>query len=145
MTALIVVLLLVIVMDQSLKLLLWRRPGSQPLPLSSLRGQRVVPARLWLARFERRPSVILTWILWALLAVTLVIVSSWLPSSRLFVGVLLGGSLSNALESSLRGTVSDYVCVRFWPAFNLADVALTVGAIGLLAQLLIFAGNIVLR
>ncbi len=32
----------------------------------------------------------------------------------------------------MRGSVSDYVCLRFWPAFNLADVAITVGAIGLL-------------
>ena len=54
----------------------------------------------------------------------------------MFVGLLLGGSLSNALESSLRGTVSDYVCLRFWPAFNLADLALAAGAIGILAELL---------
>ena len=33
--------------------------------------------------------------------------------------------------------VSDYVCLRFWPAFNLADLALTAGAIGILTELLI--------
>jgi lipoprotein signal peptidase len=32
----------------------------------------------------------------------------------------------------MRGGVSDYVCLRVWPAFNLADVAITVGAIGVL-------------
>jgi lipoprotein signal peptidase len=53
-----------------------------------------------------------------------------------FVGLLLGGSLSNAMEGSLRGSVTDYVCLRFWPAFNLADVALTAGAVGLGVALL---------
>jgi len=67
----------------------------------------------------------------------LVIASNWIPSSALFVGLLLGGSLSNAVENARRGSVSDYVCLRFWPAFNLADLALAAGAIGTLAELLI--------
>jgi len=144
MTTLIVALFLVILIDQSFKLLLWRRLRSQSVPLHPSRELRVIPAQLWLTHFARS-SLVMTWILWALLAVTLVIVSTWLPSSRLFVGVLLGGSLSNALESSLRGMVTDYVCFRFWPAFNVADAALTAGAIGLFAQLLILAGSIVVR
>src|SRR5262249_40873738 len=137
MTALIVALLLVVLIDQSVKLLLWRRLRSHAAPPPSSRGLRVIPARLWLARVERGSSLRMMWSVWALLAFTLVVVSAWLPSSGLFVGVLLGGSLSNALESSLRGGVTDYVCFRFWPAFNVADAALTAGAIGVLAQLLI--------
>ena len=62
--------------------------------------------------------------------------TSWLPIVQLFAGLLLGGSLSNAVESSLRGTVSDYVCLRFWPAFNLADLAVAAGAVGILHELL---------
>jgi lipoprotein signal peptidase len=54
----------------------------------------------------------------------------------IFVGLLLGGSLSHAVETSLRDAVSDYVCLRFWPAFNLADLALAAGAIGALFNLL---------
>jgi lipoprotein signal peptidase len=77
------------------------------------------------------------WSFWVAAAVALVIVSTWTPSSPVFVGLLLGGSLSHAVESSLRGTVSDYVCLRFWPAFNLADLALAAGAIGTLTELLI--------
>jgi signal peptidase II len=70
-------------------------------------------------------------------AVPLVIVSALLPSSAAFVGLLLGGSLSHAVESSLRGSITDYICLRFWPAFNLADLALTAGATGLVGKLLI--------
>jgi signal peptidase II len=51
-------------------------------------------------------------------------------------GLMLGGALSHALETSVRGSVCDYVCLRFWPAFDLADVALAVGALGLGVQLI---------
>ena len=81
------------------------------------------------------------WASWVAAAVALVIASSWIPSSALFVGLLLGGSLSNAVESARRGSVSDYVCLRFWPAFNLADLALAAGAIGTVAELLIAVGG----
>jgi lipoprotein signal peptidase len=39
------------------------------------------------------------------------------------------------MEGSLRGSVTDYVWLRFWPAFNIADVAITAGAIGMAIEL----------
>ncbi len=137
MGALIVALLLVPLIDQALKIVLRRCLGSNALPLGPLGHVRTVGARMWLTRIEGRSSPAMMWTVWMLAAVTLAIVSAWIPSSRLFVGLLLGGSLSNGLEHSLRGGVSDYVCLRFWPAFNLADVALTAGAIGMAAELVI--------
>ena len=41
----------------------------------------------------------------------------------------------HALESPVRGVVSDYICLRFWPAFNLADVAIVAGGIGVIVTL----------
>jgi lipoprotein signal peptidase len=61
----------------------------------------------------------------------------WGPSSRAFAGLLLGGSLSHAVESSLSGSITDYICLKFWPAFDLADVAIAAGAIGIVATYLI--------
>ena len=62
--------------------------------------------------------------------------SSRLPDgsrlSSLPVGLLLGGSLSHAWETTARGSVSDYICSKWWPAFNLADVAITAGTVGIL-------------
>ena len=49
----------------------------------------------------------------------------------------MGGSLSHGIESSSRGWICDYVCLRFWPAFNIADVAITVGACGLVGRLIL--------
>lgn len=47
--------------------------------------------------------------------------------------LVAGGALGNLLDRALRpwpfrGTVVDFVDFRFWPAFNVADAAITVGA-----------------
>jgi signal peptidase II len=130
------VLLAVLVVDLLLKLLLGRALQSRAVRLGPFGSLRIVVARMWLARFgwNLRPAAL--WILWALAASILTIVSTWMPSSQVFVGLVLGGSLSNVIESSWRGRVSDYICLRFWPAFNLADLALTAGAIGVVVALL---------
>jgi lipoprotein signal peptidase len=72
----------------------------------------------------------LVWITWLAAAGLLVLLSTWLPAAVPWIGVLLGGSLSHAIETSRRGVVCDYICLRFWPAFNLADVAITAGVLG---------------
>lgn len=49
---------------------------------------------------------------------------AWLP-----VGLLLGGALGNAIDRIRIGAVVDYLKLPNWPAFNLADVAITVGVV----------------
>ena len=139
MRALILALLAVPLADLASKGLLRRVLGSRAAALGPLGSLRLVPARIWLVNSPGRTNLVALWTLWALAAGALVIASAGIPSSRPFGGLLLGGSLSNALESSLRGRVTDYICLRFWPAFNLADVALTAGAIGVMVELLIAA------
>lgn len=51
----------------------------------------------------------------------------WLP-----VGVLLGGALANLADRAREGAVIDFVDPVAWPAFNLADVAIVAGVLGLL-------------
>ena len=137
MSALCVTLLVVLVSDRALKLLLRRRMGSDALALGPFGSVRVVAGRLWLRRLGGPSGGAVIWCLWSAAAVPLLIVSALLPSSAVFVGLLLGGSLSHAVERSLRGGVTDYICLRFWPAFNLADLALVAGAIGLVGKFLI--------
>jgi lipoprotein signal peptidase len=57
------------------------------------------------------------------------------PAYGWFAGVLVGGSFSHLLETTLRGWVVDYVRLPFWPAFNFADMAITLGALGILVRL----------
>jgi len=43
------------------------------------------------------------------------------------LGLLIGGSISNLLDRVRLGHVTDFLDLRFWPAFNLADTFIVVG------------------
>ena len=45
------------------------------------------------------------------------------------VGLLAGGALGNLVDRVRAGVVTDYIQVGSWPAFNVADVAVTIGVI----------------
>lgn len=51
----------------------------------------------------------------------------WLPT-----GLLVGGAVGNALDRARGGDVTDFVKVPYWPAFNVADIAITLGVLVLL-------------
>lgn len=129
----------VLMIDQGLKLLV-RSGQFESVRLGPFGSLRMVAGRLWLHRLTGRDPKAL-W-LWVVSAGALVVASAKIPSLLVFVGLVLGGSLSNIVESSLRGSVTDYVCLRFWPAFNLADAALVVGALGIGIELLRAIGEI---
>ncbi len=52
-----------------------------------------------------------------------------------FAGLLLGGAVGNLIDRIAFGFVRDFIAFTFWPAFNIADMAITVGGIGLLVYL----------
>ncbi len=51
----------------------------------------------------------------------------WLPT-----GLLLGGALGNLVDRWREGAVTDFIDLPAWPAFNVADIAITVGVLVLL-------------
>ena len=52
------------------------------------------------------------------------------------VGLIMGGALGNGLDRVLHGGVIDYVSLHafgyYWYVFNIADVAIVAGVVGLL-------------
>jgi signal peptidase II len=48
----------------------------------------------------------------------------WLPT-----GLLLGGAAGNLIDRIRYGGVTDFIKLPHWPAFNVADIAVTVGVI----------------
>jgi signal peptidase II len=50
----------------------------------------------------------------------------WLPA-----GLLLGGALGNVIDRVREGAVVDFFKLPHWPAFNVADAAITVGVLTL--------------
>ena len=54
------------------------------------------------------------------------------PGLWLAVGLLAGGALGNLAERVRDGAVTDFIDPPFWPTFNMADVAITAGALVLI-------------
>ncbi len=54
----------------------------------------------------------------------------WLPT-----GLLVGGALGNIVDRIRDGAVTDFLKIPAWPAFNLADVAITLGVLALVLVL----------
>ncbi|HEX4673484.1 MAG TPA: signal peptidase II, partial [Solirubrobacteraceae bacterium] len=52
---------------------------------------------------------------------------AWLPT-----GLLLGGAVGNIFDRIRDGAVTDFIKLPAWPAFNVADVAITFGVLSLL-------------
>jgi signal peptidase II len=48
------------------------------------------------------------------------------------LGLLAGGSLANLLDRVRLGHVTDFIDLRYWPTFNLADSFITIGVVLLL-------------
>jgi signal peptidase II len=51
----------------------------------------------------------------------------WLPT-----GLLAGGALGNVIDRVRQGFVTDFIKLPSWPAFNVADMAITFGVLALL-------------
>jgi signal peptidase II len=45
------------------------------------------------------------------------------------LGLIIGGAVGNLLDRIFRGEIIDYIDLGWWPVFNVADVAILVGAI----------------
>ena len=54
----------------------------------------------------------------------------WLPT-----GLLLGGAAGNLIDRARLGAVTDFIDPPLWPAFNLADAAITLGVLALVVVL----------
>jgi signal peptidase II len=57
------------------------------------------------------------------------------PVLPVALGLLVGGSVANLIDRLRLGHVTDFLDLRFWPAFNLADSFIVVGVAVLLAAL----------
>lgn len=49
--------------------------------------------------------------------------------NRVVLGLVLGGTVGNLIDRLRFGYVTDFIDFKFWPAFNIADSAMTIGII----------------
>jgi signal peptidase II len=59
------------------------------------------------------------------------------PALPVALGLLIGGSVSNLLDRVRLGYVTDFLDLRYWPAFNLADSCIVVGVALLVGSLVL--------
>jgi signal peptidase II len=78
----------------------------------------------------------------AITAATIYAYAAHLPKQNSWVqvsmGLIVGGALGNIIDRLRHGYVIDFVRVGWWPVFNIADSAITVGVV-MLAAFLLFA------
>ena len=92
-----------------------------------------------------------SWAAWGLIGIALAItvtLSFWLATSRrpaeaVALGLIIGGALGNVADRVRFGAVFDFLDVHaagwHWPAFNVADAGISVGAVSLIG-LALFGG-----
>lgn len=81
-------------------------------------------------------------VLASLITVALVVVATRVrrTGTAVALGLVLGGALGNLADRLFRGhhgAVVDFITLTHWPTFNVADAAITVGVVLLVALLLL--------
>lgn len=66
-----------------------------------------------------------------------VIRNSGTPWSDGVLGLILGGTVGNGYDRVVSGTVTDFVNFHFWPVFNVADSAISIGVVLLIGSYLL--------
>jgi len=83
--------------------------------------------------FEDSGAVLIVFTIVAMVAVVAFFLTrperpgAWLPT-----GLLLGGAIGNLIDRVRDGGVTDFIDLPRWPAFNVADMAITAGVVVLL-------------
>jgi signal peptidase II len=61
---------------------------------------------------------------------------------RTGLGLVLGGTLGNLIDRiTNQGFVTDFIDFKFWPVFNVADSATSIGVIIIAYRILCFANS----
>ncbi|HJO97621.1 MAG: signal peptidase II [Rhodospirillales bacterium] len=83
------------------------------------------------------------WVLSALALIIVAVLAVWLGRTRspllaAAIGLIIGGALGNVIDRVRFGAVFDFLDIHaagfHWPAFNVADSAITVGAVMLVVD-----------
>ena len=73
-------------------------------------------------------------------AIGLVIYVARTPGTRWTdgtLGLIMGGTLGNGYDRIVHGTVTDFINFHFWPVFNVADSAISIGVVLMIAGYLL--------
>jgi signal peptidase II len=135
--------ILVLLLDQVTKLAIleWVKPPPAGISLTGFLAVVLIWNRGMSFGMFNTGDPLVPWILGAVSIAVAIALVWWLARARRWlviagVGLVLGGAIGNLADRLLYGAVVDFVLLHAgrwsWPAFNLADSAITLGVAALL-------------
>ena len=123
----------ILLLDQVSKEFVLRRLEGKPCFLagSVLRIRIVNNPRIGIGLTRDVRVLIFLWVL-SVLGMILLIQHNTLFEGltvQIAIGALIGGAAGNLIDILRRGAVIDFIDLRIWPVFNLADLAIVLGMI----------------
>ncbi len=134
---------LTLALDQATKALAISRLGAGPLPFLGGMLQLNLTRNTGSAFGLPTPAWAAVAVSIAVCVVVLMCVARGAVQTRLraaALGLVVGGALGNLVDRTRAGAVVDFIDLRVWPVFNVADIAITVG-VGLMILDLLGAGR----
>ncbi len=126
---------LVVVLDQLTKQFFWRSGQNHEIIAGFLNITLVKNSG---AAFGVLQGGRVFFVVASVVAMVLIAIVGWrLPRTeryrRLLLGLVLGGAIGNLIDRLLHGEVIDFMQIgiggHYWPVFNVADMAVTIGAV----------------
>src|SRR5512141_865851 len=120
---------LLLIIDQTSKRLVERAAARSAPPPGRIFSIRHIASAKWL--YARRPLRIALTVLWVAILTSALILDRQGGFADLAavigIGAALGGAAGNLLDIHRSHAVRDFIDLKWWPAFNLADVAIIGG------------------
>lgn len=121
----------VILLDQLTKY--WAASLTAPIPLTSFLLLRLsTNTGAAFSTFTAYPKLLTLITAAAVIGIPLLVKK--VQEERMPLGLIWGGATGNLIDRLTLGAVRDFISFSFWPSFNVADAAITIGVIVLLWQ-----------
>jgi signal peptidase II len=130
--ALLLAAILLIVLDQLTKsFVLSRLREGQTASFGLVAIRRLLNQRVHGRFFQSNAALVALWIAELVLLVSVIQFEPFFQGvvAQIALGAALGGAGSNVLDRVWRDGVVDFIDFKFWPVFNLADVAIVAGVL----------------
>ncbi len=124
---------LTLLLDQVSKEFVLRRFDGKPCFLagSGPRIRVINSSSIGFGRISERRILIL---LWGAAVLGTILLIQYIPlfkgqTVQIGLGAAIGGATGNLIDKLRRGAVIDFIDLRIWPVFNLADAAIVLGVV----------------